>query len=243
MDTREQAAAYLLGELDQDQVAEFDRQLQSDPELRGEVEAMRPLLADLEALPGEAWPEERGLEPAPGAIAGAQVTPLTAANTVEDDAAAQPRSGRRLWSLRPAFALGALIVALLFGGAAGALLSGDSNDGEAPPAAALTLQSLSSDSAARGEIAMPEPDEMVLTVSDLPPSPQGQYYELWLLDGAEQTVPVASFRVGSDGTAKLRVPLPADPARYRYFDVSRQHASQGTEHSADSVLRGPTSPS
>ena len=121
------------------------------------------------------------------------------------------------------------------------MLGGDDSEGEAPPAAALALQPLSSGSAAKGEVAMPAPDEMVLTVSDMPPSGQGQYYELWLLDGAEQTVPVASFWVGADGTAKLRVPLPADPARYRYFDVSRQRASQGTEHSADSVLRGPTS--
>ena len=238
MDTRELSAAYLLGELDESQAAEFDRRLQSDPELRLEVEAMRPLLADLEALPGEAWPEERVAEPAPGARAASP----PAAATVEDEAAPRPRPRRRLWSLRPAFALGALLVALLLGGAAGALLSGDGSDEEAP-AATLTLQPLSSGSAAKGEVAMPVPDEMVLTVSDLPPSGQGQYYELWLLDGAEQTVPVASFRVGADGTAKLRVPLPADPARYRYFDVSRQHAAQGTEHSADSVLRGPTSPS
>lgn len=238
MDTRELSAAYLLGELDESQAAEFDRRLQSDPELRLEVEAMRPLLADLEALPGEAWPEERGSEP----VGGAQAASPPAAATVEDEAAPRPRPRRRLWSLRPAFALGALLVALLLGGAAGALLSGDGSNEEAP-AAALTLQPLSSGSAAKGEVAMPAPDEMVLTVSDLPPSGQGQYYELWLLDGAEQTVPVASFRVGADGTAKLRVPLPADPARYRYFDVSRQHAAQGTEHSADSVLRGPTSPS
>jgi anti-sigma-K factor RskA len=229
MDTPELAAAYLLGELDESQAAEFDRRLQSEPELRDEVEAMRALVGDLEQLPGEAWPDERA--PAPAAAAAAE------------DAAARPRVGRRLWSLRPAFALGALLVALLLGAAAGAVLSSDGSDGEAPPAAALTLQPLSAGSAAKGEVAMPAPDEMVLTVSDLPPSEQGQYYELWLLDGGAQTVPVASFRVGADGTAKLRVPLPADPARYRYFDVSRQRASQGTEHSADSVLRGPTSPS
>jgi hypothetical protein len=88
---------------------------------------------------------------------------------------------------------------------------------------------------------MPSPDDMVLTVSDLPRSAQGQYYELWLL-GDEETVPVASFRVGPEGTATVRVPLPVDPGEYRYFDVSRQSAADGTEHSADSVLRGPTAP-
>ncbi|HEX5713487.1 MAG TPA: anti-sigma factor [Solirubrobacterales bacterium] len=237
MDTRELVAAYLLGELDPAQAAEFDRRLQSDPELRVEVEAMRPLIADLEALPGEAWPDSEAVAPAPAAVtSGGEAA-------VAREAAIKPRTGRRLWSLRPAFALGALIVALLLGGAAGALLAGGDGSGGEAPAPALTLQPLSSGSAASGEVAMPAPDEMVLTVTDLPPSQQGQYYELWLLDGDEQTVPVASFRVGADGTASLRVPLPADPAAFRYFDVSRQHAAEGTEHSADSVLRGPTAPS
>jgi anti-sigma-K factor RskA len=230
MDTRELAAAYLLGELDEREAAALERRLGSDGEFRAEVEAMRPLLADLEQLPAAAWP------PAPPAATPAPAPPPRTAATAERPA------GRRLWSLRPAVALAALVAALLVGGFAGTLL-GDDGGGTAAPVPALTLEPLSTSSAARGEVAMPKPDEMVLTVSDLPPSEQGQYYELWLLDGAEQTVPVASFRVGASGSASLRVPLPADPAGYRYFDVSRQHAAQGTEHSADSVLRGSTSPS
>jgi anti-sigma-K factor RskA len=243
MDTREQVAAYLLGELDAAQAAEFDRRLQSDPEVRAEVDAMRPLIADLEGLPGEAWPgaEAAALTAASEPVGGHEAEAGRDA-AAGREAASKPRPARRLWSLRPAFALGALLVALLVGGAAGALLGGG-DGGEEAPEPALTLQPLSSGSAASGEVAMPAPDEMVLTVTDLPPSQQGQYYELWLLDGGEQTVPVASFRVGADGKARLRVPLPADPARYRYFDVSLQHAAEGTEHSADSVLRGPTSPS
>jgi hypothetical protein len=41
----------------------------------------------------------------------------------------------------------------------------------------------------------------------------------------------------------VRVPLPDDPGRYRYFDVSRELVDGGLEHSGDSLLRGPTSPS
>jgi anti-sigma-K factor RskA len=225
MDTRELAAAFLLGELDEREAAEFDRRVERDPALQAEVEAMRPLLDELAQLPGAGWPPAS--PPAPAAAPAAAVTP--------------PRrnSRRRLWSLRPAFAVAALAAALLVGGGAGALLAGG-DDEASRPAAALTLGPLAPASQASGEVAMPKPDEMVLTVHDLPPSRRGQYYELWLLDGAAQTVPVASFRVGPSGSASLRVPLPANPARYRYFDVSRQRASQGTEHSADSVLRGPT---
>lgn len=231
MDVRELAAAYLLGELDEREAAEFDRRLDGDPTLRAEVEAMRPLLTELEQLPAEAWPE-----PAPAAPAATAVEPPPASR----DRAPAPR--RRLWSLRPAFAVAALLVALVLGAGIGAALDDDGGGGgEAAPAVALSP--LSSSSQARGEVAMPGQDEMVLTVSDVPPSERGQYYELWLLDEKGETVPVASFRVGPDGEAKLRLPLPADPTRYRYFDVSRQHAGQGTEHSADSILRGPTSPS
>jgi anti-sigma-K factor RskA len=224
MDRRELAAAYLLGELDEREIAEFDRRIALDPELRGEVEAIRPLLGELAALPAEAWPEQ---PPAPAPA---------------PSPAPRPRRAGRRWSLRPAAAFAALLAALLVGGATGAALNGG-DDSPTPAPAAITLQPLDAPAAASGSVAMPSPEEMVLTVSDLPPSQRGQYYELWLLDDAGRTVPVASFRVGAGGEASLRVPLPADPARYRYFDVSRQHASQGTEHSADSVLRGPSSPS
>jgi anti-sigma-K factor RskA len=243
MDKRELTAAYLLGELDEREAAEFDRRLRSDPELRVEVEAMRPLIADLEELPGEAWPDPDSGTAPPQPAAAPAPPPAPAPELERARTATKPRTGRRLWSLRPAFALTALLVALVVGGTAGVLLAGDDGGGNQVPAPALTLQPLSSGSAASAEVAMPAPDEMVLSVSDLPPSQPGQYYELWLLDGGKQTVPVASFRVGADGKARLRVPLPDDPARYRYFDVSLQHAAQGTEHSTDSVLRGPTSPS
>ena len=60
------------------------------------------------------------------------------------------------------------------------------------------------------------------------------------MSSTSRLVPVASFRVGADGHAQVRVPLPADPTAYRYFDVSRQVAGAGTAHSADSILRGST---
>lgn len=251
MNVRELAAAYLLGELDEREAAEFDRRLGSDPALRAEVEAMRSLLAELEQLPAGGWPGSTPAAPAatvgslPAAAVPAGVdspAPPAPAEASEGSHGRAPVAGRRLWSLRPAFAVAALVVALVLGGGIGAALDGGGS-GDEKEAPAVALSPLSASSRASGEVAMPGRDEMVLTVSDVPPSQRGQYYELWLLDADGETVPVASFRVGADGTANLRLPLPVDPARYRYFDISRQHAGQGTEHSADSVLRGPTSPS
>ena len=60
------------------------------------------------------------------------------------------------------------------------------------------------------------------------------------MSSAAKLVPVASFRVGDSGEASVEVPLPAAPADYRYFDISRQTVAGGPAHSADSVLRGST---
>ncbi len=221
MNTRELAAAYVLDELEPARRAEVERRLESDPELRAEVEAMGPLTATLAELPVEVWPDAPAPTPAP--------------DPARPVAAKRPR---RVWSLRPAFAIAGLLVALAIGAGLGAALDSDAG-GESGPE--LTLSGLTPTASASGRVTMPSPEEMVLTVADLPRSARGQYYELWLL-GDEETVPVASFRVGAEGTATVRVPLPVDPGEYRYFDVSRQSAADGTEHSADSVLRGPTAP-
>jgi len=219
MNRRELAAAYMLGELDAAGREDVDRRLADDPELRAEVEAMRPLLGALSELPAEGWP--------PDAVTDAAAP------------APEPVTPPRRWSLRPAFAIAALLLVALLGTGLGALLAdggGDVNR-QAPTIALRPLEPTTGEAAT---VAMPRPGEMVLRARGLPPSASGQYYELWLMTDAQRTVPIASFRVGPDGRATLRVPLPADPARYRYFDVSRQLVNGGTEHSADSILRGPT---
>jgi anti-sigma factor RsiW len=47
--------AYLLGELDDAQVAEFERAMTADPELREEVARLRSVVSKLARVPGEAW--------------------------------------------------------------------------------------------------------------------------------------------------------------------------------------------
>lgn len=226
MRDRELAAAYVLGELEPEARVEFERRLGAEPALQAEVEVLRPLAARLAELPAEAWPQ-------PGAPAAPETAP----------ARPRPHPLRRRWSVRPALALAALLAVLLVGGGAGALLAGEEGGGNAPPPPQLTLDGLGADPGAAGLVSMPSAGEMRLRVDGLRPNRAGEFYELWLLGEDGETVPVASFRVGEGGAATLRVPLPVDPGGYRYFDVSRQEAAAGTEHSSDSVLRGPTSPS
>jgi anti-sigma-K factor RskA len=235
----ELVAAYALGVLEGEELSEFERRLEGDSGLRAEVEATRGTMAQLSELPGEAWPQATGLTPGAGV---AEAEPAIDAPAMPAPAPAPRRAPARRWSLRPAFALGALLVALLVGGGVGALVAGGGSDSSSTPTppVALTLQPLDAPAESAGSISMPGPETMLLHVKGLPASEEGQYYEIWLMSDAAQTVPVASFRVGADGEATVEVPLPADPADFRYFDVSRQTVAGGTGHSDDSVLRGST---
>ncbi|MGE5408017.1 MAG: anti-sigma factor domain-containing protein [Syntrophothermus sp.] len=214
MTDRELAAEFVLGEIEGTRRIDVERRLRTDSALRAEVESLRLMTERLAELPPAAWPPA---PPAPAAKARRRLPRL---------------------SLRPALAVASLLAALAIGIGAGELLAGGGSSGEAAPA--LTLQPLEPGSPARASIRMPGPDTMVLDVRGLPPAGRGHYYEVWLMTDASHTVPVASFSVNAAGKAEVRVPLPASPAAYRYFDVSRQATSQGTTHSGESVLRGST---
>ncbi len=131
-------------------------------------------------------------------------------------------------------AAGVGIGALVFGG--------DDGDG-AGPAIALTRVG-EGGPAATGQARVVSSDEggLRVRVSGLAPSRPGGFYELWLLDGPERLVSLGSFRVPASGTAEVTVPLPVDPAEFRFVDVSVEPADGDPGHSGVSVLRGPTAP-
>jgi anti-sigma-K factor RskA len=230
----ELSAAYVLGELEGAELADFERRLAADPALRAEVDAARGTIAQLEALPGDAWPEAA---PAP-AVAALPIDPGREAVAVEPGA--DRPAPRRGFTLRPAFALAAVVAALVIGGAAGALIFGGSSESSPARKTVLVLHPLDAPKASGADLSMPAADTMLLRTYGLPASAPGGYYEVWLMSSNQRLVPVASFRVGSSGEASVEVPLPASPTDYRYFDVSRQTVAEGTGHSTDSVLRGST---
>jgi anti-sigma-K factor RskA len=230
---RELAAAYLLDALEAGERAEVERRLAEDAELRAEVEAARTLTTRLEALPEAAW--SAATERRPGASDGSDAAPIQGPGAERH---ATKSRGSRRWRVRPVFAIVALLVVAAFGFGVGVLLTGNDSSHAAPT---IVLRPLQPTSGEEATVAMPAPGEMLFHAEGLPVLRPGQYYEIWLMSSTARLVPVASFRVGADGRAQVRVPLPADPAAYRYFDVSRQQVDEGTAHSADSVLRGSTS--
>ena len=214
--------AYLLGELDDAQSAEFERAMTADPELRAEVERLRPVVTKLERVPAEAWDSP---EPPPLAMPPAESA-----------------SRRRWWSsqprrlvLRPLAAAACAVALLAAGIGLGAWL-----DRDPTPEGRLVLAPIGDrDPSASGRIAVAD-DGVTVRVSGLQPTGGDQFYELWLLGADKRLVGLGSFRVGEDGAATLKLPLPVDPGAFQYFDLSLEPGDGDPGHSGVSVLRGPT---
>ena len=77
------------------------------------------------------------------------------------------------------------------------------------------------------------------SVRGLQPSTDGAFYELWLMNSADDLVSLGSFRVPSSGEADVTVPLPADPDGFAALDISAEPADGDPAHSTRSVLRAP----
>lgn len=231
---RDQAiSAYLVGELDAAERAEFDRRLARDPELRDEVEALRSVVARVAAIPEGAWnaPQPPPLSLPPSAFAEGR------------SERKRPRAGAWRWT--PArVALGGAVAALLLGAGVwvGTLVEGDGSELRPAAEGSIALKPLGTgDDSARGELtaAAGRGDRARLTVSGLPEN-ANDYYEVWLL-GEPGLVSLGSFRAGEDGDATVDLQLPVDPSRYGSYDISLEPDDGDPAHSTDSVLRGPTS--
>lgn len=228
MSRDEDIVDYLLGELSPADHDRVERALREDPAMREEVERMRPLVADLDALPREAWDDGTGggVPPLPA------LPPLS---SLEGH-----RARRRPVLLRPAVALAACVAVLAAGIAIGAFVSGRGGD-EGPQIALARFGE--GDPGASGVARVVEGDggALRLEVSGLRPSDGAQFYELWLLDGPRKAVSLGSFRVPDSGAADLTVPLPFALTDFRYIDVSVEPEDGVATHSGRSVLRAPTS--
>lgn len=250
--------AYLLGELDADARAAFERVLASDAELRAEVERLRPVVARLDALEVDAWEgvEAPPLRLPPDALADAVATSEPAAPAPAEPApAARPARRRRGLRgplvLRPAFAALAAAALLAGGIAIGVLVDGGDGGTTATVTQVqqrtLPLDPLDGSPGAHGRAlvsdvgAAGEPQRVTLRLRGLPESRPGQFYEVWLMDADGPLIAIGSFRVGADGRATVELPLPVPATDYQYFDISVQPEGDDANHSGESVLRGATS--
>ncbi len=150
---------------------------------------------------------------------------------------------RRGFLLRPVAAVAASVVLLAAGVAGGLLLGGGEDDGDAPAGVKVALGPVDGRGAgATGEVSLEGAGGGTadVRVTGLKPSDAGSFYELWLIGDEGELVSLGSFRVPRSGVAELSVPLPVDPERFRFVDVSREPDDGDPSHSKISVLRGPT---
>jgi len=150
----------------------------------------------------------------------------------------------------PRIAVGAFSALLLLavGVGVGMQLGGDGAVSGGEPTQTAQLQAFGEEvpPGASGEVLLTSADggngdQMTLDVSGLRQSSDREFYELWLLGDKGELIALGSFRVPSDGSSTIEVPLPVNPDKYRYFDVSIQPENGDPQHSGRSVLRGLTS--
>jgi anti-sigma-K factor RskA len=254
-----QLSAYLLDELGAEERTAFEHELAQDTELRAEVERLRPVVSQLDALPAEGW--EGAVEPPPlrlpsGALAFGRSPADGSRDTIAladgmPAASPHPRRERRRRLLggplivRPAFAALSAAALLALGIGLGMLIDGGATS-RAPSASSRTvaLQPLQSGAAAHGHALVADTaggqQRVTLRLRGLPRSRAHQFYEVWLMDAKGPLIAIGSFRVGADGRATLELPLPVAATRYQYFDISVQPEGNDAGHSGDSVLRGAT---
>ena len=217
---------YLLDELAPEERAAFE----ADPARVAEAERLQPIVTRLESLEREEWDPP-------------EAPPLVLPRAPE--AARDPRPGprrRRVLSLRPLVAAAFALLLLAIGAGAGRLLDpgGGSDRGRV-----LALDPVEpAGASAHGTATILARDGRVrFSVRGLKPSGNGGFYELWLMNSADDLVSLGSFRVPASGKAEVTVPLPADPDGFAALDISAEPADGNPAHSASSVLRAPLKPS
>ncbi|MGI8630949.1 MAG: anti-sigma factor domain-containing protein [Solirubrobacterales bacterium] len=239
---------YLLGELEDAQLAEAEQLMVDDAEFSATVERLRPLVTALSETPREAFSpsapppldiEMRRNTTEPEADAGFEWTEPRAATP------ARPETRRGWFSARPRVAFGAAAAGL----AAAALLialavnGGEQTGGpEGGPVRAdrITLEPIFAQSPnARGMATFEgtADDRVRVEVSGLPASAEGQVYELWILN-PDRLVSLATFTIPEGGKRTISVRVPVDRRQFRWLDVSREEKGGDPAHSGNSLLQG-----
>jgi hypothetical protein len=215
---------YLTGELAPEERAAFE----ADPARVAEAERLRPIVTRLESLERDEW------DP-PGAPALVLPEP-------EPEPERAPRRRRRVLTLRPLVAAGLALLLLAIGVGAGRLL-GEGGGSDRGRVLALDPVEPAGRAAHGTATILAHGGRARFVVRGLKPTANGGFYELWLMNSADDLVSLGSFRVPASGKAVVTVPLPADPDGFAALDISAEPADGNPAHSASSVLRAPLTPS
>jgi len=204
--------AWMLGALPEDEADDFRAHLESCAECRADAESLR---VAVDALPASAAP----MRPPPElkgrlmAVVEREASLLKAAGP-DADRVTPPRRRRRFprlsgLTLRPAPALGLVLLLLVIGGGA-ALLGRTAVDRDARTIVARVNPELKG-SRASLEV---DGDRARIVGKRLPPPPAGHVYQVWLDRGGKAPEATSAlFSTRRDGTASVDVPGSLDGVR------------------------------
>ncbi len=192
----ESVGAYLLGALEEAEVAPFEEHLDECPVCRDEIERLRPAV---DALPRSV----AQVQPSPG-LKTALMAQIEAEAELEHGAPAQPKSrgsflDRFRAGSRTAWAASALAVVAIAAGAF-ALGRNDAASGDH-----VVTAKVSGMPGATASVSIPDDgDAATLRVHGMPSLPPGQTYQAWVQRG-DEVIPGSLFNVGSDGNGATAV--------------------------------------
>lgn len=241
-DRQDRISDYLLGEMSESVLAEFERDLATDPSLAAEVNDLKDIVTRLDALPDEAW---QPVEPPPLMLPKRESESTAAPKA---SAAVEPKqpSALRRWlgdafAVKPAVAFAAVALFFVAGVGVGSLTGAD--DDVSPLAKTVqqaTLAPVADRDAAASGVADVKKDGQVirLNLSGLSPTPKDKFYEAWLMDPKNGLVAIGSFRVADDGKATIDLPVAVGTDQFPIVDISLQEVNGKPDHSGVSVLRG-----
>jgi len=219
---------YLLGELSEAQLIQAERLMREDVGFRSELERLRPVVAELQSLPGELWEVP---DPPPLRHPDRDLRPDGSPGIFE----------RLLGSVSlPVPVAAAAALALAAAGAfIGTTLSDSGGDGF-DGGQQIVLSSLDGEPFTGTAQVSADRSSLRLDVSALEPNSESDVYELWLLTPPAELVSLGTFKVDDDGAGSVQVPLSIPVSDFQLLDVSREPLDGDPGHSSDSVLRGNT---
>lgn len=239
---RDLAAGAALGSLPPDERAAFDDEASRDPALAAEAANYRAIVLALEGgLARESAPTGL-LDRVLARIEEERVTE-TAASAEGAQRASAGSKERRRWSWRPrsfvpvfaaGFATAAAVAAVAF------VLTGSDDLG--PTTAVADVRGTPEYTAVHGTATLHAADEpdgrLVLELGDVPATPPGEHYEVWVLraEGEGEMEAVGVF-VPTGGDVELELSLPG-PGDYQAVDVSIEPDGGAPEHSGASLAGG-----
>jgi Anti-sigma-K factor rskA/Sigma-70, region 4 len=188
-----------------------------------------------------AAPESGAAASAPAEPAGSRLGPARGL------ASADPLMRRRLLAGAAALAVVLLVVlvwpvGLLTGGddEAGSTASGDE---QPAPQAGNQGQQAATGQAAGIAVVVDQGGkrQMLVQAAGLAPSGQNEGYYVWLYNSPDDVKSLGGQVTDQQGNFRAIGPFPADHAKYKFIDVTRQPVGQDPDvkHSGRSVLRGP----